>query len=288
MSRLDDFSRACRSVTLAGLILSSCSIATAEEGRPAASRRHWRTWVLVSRDQYRLPPPPTASATAVEAGELDALAATRTPALLARVAWWNAAAPSYRWSQIALEEMLRSGLNANVASRHLALLHTTLADAMVATWDSKTAYERPRPATYGAAIATPASASYPDEHAAAGAAAAAVLGVVFPERAADFARMAEEAAEMRLVAGVAYPSDVAAGGALGRQVGRRGLGAGAGQRLRPTLDPGQVPAETRLLERDEPGDAPGGELEAVAPGFPRRVPTRTATRTRTRPNARRR
>lgn len=129
---------------------------------------------------------------------------------------------SYRWNQVAVEEALRANLNANLASRRLALLHTALADAMVAAWDSKYAHNRPRPAVsdpaWQTAVATPPSPSYPDEHAVAGAAAAAVLGEVFPQRAAEFTRLAEEAGRLHLLAGVAYPSDVAAGAELGRQV----------------------------------------------------------------------
>lgn len=113
-------------------------------------------------------------------------------------------------------------MNAHVASRRLAVLHTALADATVAAWDSKYAHDRKRPSvadpTLQAAVATPRSPSYPDEHAAAGAAAAAVLGAMFPQRATEFARLAEEAGRMRLLAGAAFPSDVAADAELGRQV----------------------------------------------------------------------
>jgi len=182
----------------------------------------WRTWVLLSGSQFRLPPPPDVAATQGEIEQLRGIARARNAETLDRIAWWDAVAPSYRWNQIAMEEALRAGLNANVASRRLALLHIALADGMIAAWDSKYAYNRPRPAavdsTLQSATATPSSPSYPDEHAVAGAVAAAVLGEVFPQRATEFNRLAEEAGRMRLLAGVAFPSDVAAGAELGRQV----------------------------------------------------------------------
>jgi membrane-associated phospholipid phosphatase len=63
----------------------------------------------------------------------------------------------------------------------------------------------------------PPSPSYPSDYAAAAAAASEVLGYIFPDRAGAFAAKAEEAMRSRLVAGVEYPSDVAAGRALGRK-----------------------------------------------------------------------
>jgi membrane-associated phospholipid phosphatase len=57
-------------------------------------------------------------------------------------------------------------------------------------------------------------------------AAAEVLAYVFPDRAAFFREKAEEAARSRITAGVNYPSDVAAGMALGRDVARRVIARG--------------------------------------------------------------
>lgn len=113
----------------------------------------------------------------------------------------------------------------NRAQRMLALLNVAVYDGMVAAWDSKHAHNRPRPregdGAPAPAIATPNSPSYPDEHAVAAGAASTVLGYVFPADAAMFSTLADEAARSRLEAGVAYPSDVEAGLALGRQVGER-------------------------------------------------------------------
>lgn len=182
----------------------------------------WRTWVLSSGSQFRLPPPPDAAATGGELDGLRRMVAARDTEARERIGWWDAVAPSYRWNQVAVEEALRANISTSIASRRLALLHTALADAMVAAWDSKYAHNRSRPAgadpTFQAAISTPASPSYPDEHAVAGAVAAAVLAELYPQRAAEFNRLAEEAGRMRLLAGVAFPSDVAAGTELGRQV----------------------------------------------------------------------
>lgn len=190
----------------------------------------WRTWVLSSGSQFRLPPPPDAAATRAELEQLRGMVASVGADARERIGWWDAAAPSYRWNQIAVEEALNAGLTANFAYRHLALLHTALADATIAAWDSKYAHGRPRPGAADpaleTALPTPPSPSYPDEHATAAAAAAAVLGEIFPQRAARFAKLAGEAGRARLSAGVAFPSDVEAGTELGRRVATLALERG--------------------------------------------------------------
>ncbi|WP_207541292.1 phosphatase PAP2 family protein [Sabulicella rubraurantiaca] len=224
MPRMSSSRRAFGAALLLGssFILSETSWAQTRDGAQPSHPGTWQTWVLASGNQFRLPPPPDAAATRAELDQLFGLVASRDAATLERIAWWNAAAPSYRWNGIAMEEALRAGVPVNLASRHLALLHTALADAMVAAWDSKQAHNRPAPGATDPALrplaAMPTSSSYPDEHAVAAGAAAAVLAEIFPRRAAEFTRLAEEASRMRMVAGVAYPSDVAAGAALGRQV----------------------------------------------------------------------
>src|SRR5262249_32107717 len=139
-----------------------------------------------------------------------------------RVAYWGTGSPSYRWSEIAVAEHLTNGRPWQIASRNLALMHIAIHDAMIAAWDSKYAFNRPRPSVVKAdlttVIANPPSPSYPAEHAVAAGAASEVLAYVFPARAEFFRDMAEEAARSRLVAGVNFPSDIAAGLKLGRQV----------------------------------------------------------------------
>ena len=182
----------------------------------------WRTWVIAGGNQFRLPPPPDAEATRGEIAELKALAGQRDAAALLRIGYWDAGSPSYRWNQILTEAMVGSGTPSNIAYRNLSVLHVALSDAMVAAWDSKYAHARRHPSeldlSFATAIPNPPSPSYPAEHAVAAGAAAAVLGHLYPQRAEAFRAMSEEAAASRLLAGVAYPSDVSAGVALGRQV----------------------------------------------------------------------
>jgi membrane-associated phospholipid phosphatase len=185
----------------------------------------WHTWALISASEFRPAAPPDAAATRAELDQLWALAEERDASALDQVAFWDTGAPSYRWNELAVAEALKHNLNSNYATRVLALMHVALSDTMVATWDAKYAYQRPRPNAVDRSLVTPlttpASPSYPSEHAAAAAAASAVLAYVFPDDAQLFASKADEVNRSRVIAGVQYPSDIVAGQELGGAVATR-------------------------------------------------------------------
>ena len=182
----------------------------------------WQTWVLASGDQLRLPPPPDAATTRGELAQLRALAGQRDAAALDLINYWDSGSPGYRWDDLALTHTLAKGIGGGRAWRLLALLNVAIYDATIAAWDSKYAYRRPRPSEADPSLTTalpvPASPSYPCEHAAAAGAAAAILSYAYPADAALFSAGADEVGRCRQVAGLAYPSDVAAGMELGRAV----------------------------------------------------------------------
>lgn len=177
-------------------------------------------WLVESvADLHRgIQAPPRAAA---ELGELAAITAKRSPADIERALWWDAAGPAYRWNQIAIDEMVNAFVTTVPATRNLALLHTAIDDAVAAAWAAKRVFRRPRPSRLDpsivTAVAVPGSPSYPSDYAAAAAAAAEVLGHLLPDRSGAFEARAEEAMQSRLLAGVEYPSDVAAGRAIGRK-----------------------------------------------------------------------
>ena len=98
-------------------------------------------------------------------------------------------------------------------------------DATIAAWESKYAYNRARPSVADKRIAplvdVPQSPSYPSEHSATAAAAAAVLAYFLPNEGAGFQAAAEQAGWSRVLAGVQYPSDHLAGIELGRAVAQK-------------------------------------------------------------------
>ena len=206
------------------LLLSGVIAASGAEQATAPDRDAgtWKTWVISSGKDFRVPPPPDRGATEKEAVEVAKLAASRDKATLAQISYWDTGAPSYRWSELATTEYMKGGVNWLLAARGLSLMHIAIYDAMVAAWDSKYAYNRPRPSAVKTdlktVVATPPSPSYPAEHAVAAGAASEVLAYLFPERAQFFHDKAAEVARSRVIAGVNYPSDADAGLALGKKV----------------------------------------------------------------------
>jgi membrane-associated phospholipid phosphatase len=205
-------------------LLLSCILPAqaAETVAPDLDAGSWKTWIIQSGQQFRVPPPPDRGATEKEAVEVANIAGARDNAALDRIAYWDTGAPSYRWSELATAEYLKNGANWLMATRGMSLMHIAIYDAMIAAWDSKYAYNRPHPSALKAdlktAVPNPPSPSYPAEHVVAAGAAAEVLAYIFPDRAQFFRDKAEEAARSRVLAGVNYPSDIAAGMALGKQV----------------------------------------------------------------------
>lgn len=183
----------------------------------------WKTLIIKSGREFRLPPPPDAKATQSELKTM--LTQARPDAKTQQeIMYWNAGSPVYRWRQVVYELKPPNNLRyGNVAT----LLEIALYDATIAAWDSKYAYQRLRPGAANrqlkTAIATPDSPSYPCEHAVAAGVAATVLTRIFPQKADTVRQMAQAAMQSRVRAGVAYPSDVAAGFALGQRVAERVL-----------------------------------------------------------------
>ena len=174
-----------------------------------------------------------------------------------------------------MEHTQSRGVLGNRAIRMLALLNVAIYDATIAAWDTKYAYNRPRPSDGNpglAAIPTPASPSYP---ATSTPSRPAPRRLFLPRSSRLTQRRSEpgptKLAPSRLEAAVAYPSDVSAGLDLGRQVGERAVargradGSGCGVAARRSDRAWQV-------ERHKSGRAPRRYLEAVGPHERQPVP----------------
>jgi hypothetical protein len=189
-------------------------------GAEEFSAKNWPMWLTSGPEALRSPPPPADAME--ELHQLKDLASHRTAADLDLIAWWDVGGPVYRWNQIANDELLDHGVITVMASRHLALVHAAMQDAVVVAWDSKVAYGRPRPSqldpTLAAALPVPSSPSYPSDFAAAATAAAEVLAYVFPDRAQVLRGKAEQAIRSRQLAGLEFPSDAVAGREIGMQI----------------------------------------------------------------------
>src|SRR5215469_12951545 len=164
-----------RAILLAALLMiSSAPVVRAAEVPVEPAAGTWKTWMLSSGSELRRPPPDGA-ATAAEIAALKAMETKRDAAALELIAYWNEGDPAYRWNQMAVDETVRRGIAHPIGSRGVALMQVAIYDAMVATWDSKYAFNRPHPSEADASLRTvlpnPKSPSYPSEHAAAAGAA---------------------------------------------------------------------------------------------------------------------
>ena len=154
------------------------------------------------------------------------MAAADGPAL-EQVAFWDSGSPAYQWINVAQAQLLARNIGGPASTRAMSLVSVAIYDGMVAAWDSKWVYDRPTPSESDPTLVplvrqlhTPFHLpSYPSEHAVAAGAAAAVLSYLYPDSAATFQSMAQQAAQSRVTAGANFPSDVQAGLQMGAAVG---------------------------------------------------------------------
>jgi membrane-associated phospholipid phosphatase len=182
----------------------------------------WRTWVISSGEDYRVPRPPGRARTRAELRQLEDLTKHNDEETIQKIRFWDAGDPAYRWMRLISSRALGGGPLPPYAFRVNLYVALAVYDATIATWESKYFYDRPRPSQLSHHVRTslpvPRSPSYPSEHAAAAQAAATVLAYFLPGEAASFQAMAEEAGWSRVQAGLQYPSDYSAGLQLGRKV----------------------------------------------------------------------
>lgn len=207
------------------IILAACTLTLLAHAQVEPQAGNWKTWVISSGKEFRVPPPPDAAATQ---GELNWLQdfSTRTDSRIPEIIrQWDAGPPSYRWIEMVTNRFLQGQFPGLSGNRAYAYVSMAIYDATIAAWESKYAYNRRRPSSVDSRIKprvdVPDSPSYPSDYAATAAAAATVLGYFFPNEAQSIQALAEEAGRSRLFAGVEYPSDYLAGLELGRQIAAR-------------------------------------------------------------------
>lgn len=189
-------------------------------------------WLVASYGEIDVPPQPQNAQG--ELAEIKKIVAKRMPDDVVRYHWWATGGPAYRWNEIAVDAMLDNFITVPLAHRHLALIHAAIDDAVAVAWHYRAASKRQRPFVADASIKVPVGApsgpAFPSDHAAAATAAAGVLGYIFPDRANAFADKAEDAIQVRLLAGVDYPSDIVAGRSIGKRVAALAIARGQADR----------------------------------------------------------
>ncbi|MEN9935027.1 MAG: hypothetical protein RLZZ387_1606 [Chloroflexota bacterium] len=195
---------------------------------------HVRPLVLPSGAAARVPPPPAWNSPefAQVRSAFRATMGNVSQADLA-LAWkWDlrqsTPTPVGAWYLIARDLVLRDGLDVRASARAFVLLGAAINDTVIACWESKYHYRLARPIQWMQAevdpvwlpplIDTPSHPSYPSGHSAISAAAATVLGHLFPADAATLEAQAHDASRSRVVGGIHWPIDTETGAAQGRQV----------------------------------------------------------------------
>ena len=226
---------AIRAIVGGSLVVACSDQATQPISIRESSAGTWRTWVLPSGSSLR-PAPPPSDASPQTRQELETIIALQQHSSSASdsIVRLYDGAPTARWHTTTLEmldfywPLLPDVRNATPvrSARILSLVNVAMYDAIVAVWDAKYAYHRTSPARVDSRVRVLVDVgdvpSYPSEHAAVAAAAAGLLTYLFSfDDTARFSRMAREAGQSRVMAGVSYQSDVDAGTAIGREVAAR-------------------------------------------------------------------
>lgn len=177
--------------------------------------------------KVRRPPANDSAETAAELAELRKLTAHRTQADIEQILTWSVREPSPNTHWLAAAEDLckQFRLSPPAGTRVHCLLADAIYCSMVACWQQKWRYLRPRPTDLDPSIdvsiiPVPQHPAYPSGHSTVGGAAAEVLAALFPSEADRFWQMAEESGIARLKAGIHFRSDHTAGLRLGRKVAR--------------------------------------------------------------------
>jgi len=183
----------------------------------------WKTYILSSPAEIRVPPPPTGSQARDEQQEVERLAGSRTPAVRDAVKQWSQDVAVKPWMDINFELVSSGGVkDPPTASRTYAATSVAMYEAAIAAWHWKYEYHRKPPTGVPTLTAPSPAPSYPDEYSTLAGAAPTGLTYLFPAAAiGTFDDLAKEASESRVQAGVNFRSDVEAGLALGRAVGEK-------------------------------------------------------------------
>lgn len=104
---------------------------------------NWKTWVISSGRDFRVPPPPDAATTRAEIAWLKNFSSESDRRIEQQIRFWDAGPPVYRWIDIITTRAL-SGLPV-VQPRAYAYVALAAYDATVAAWESKYTYSRPGP-----------------------------------------------------------------------------------------------------------------------------------------------
>lgn len=214
-------------------------------------------WVLVRASQFRLPPPYTLGSAqyAADLNETKTMGAfagsPRTADQSELALFWQSNTP-LTWDRVAAQISAERGLSFQENAHLFALLNVTMADAVIACWDSKYRYSFWRPITAIREGLTPADADptwepwldffkagtpafpeYPSAHASISGSAAVILASFFGDNTSftvtsesrpgtrafsSFSSAVSEIADARVFGGIHFRTSCVLGNVLGSNV----------------------------------------------------------------------
>lgn len=202
----------------------------------------WKPWVMSSGDQFRPGPPPAYGSPEFRAAaqEIVDIQKNLTQEQKDIANFWAGPEGTPLPAGIVLGEALKDVEEAATEgptdrrmsvprmARALALLNVVMADGGISVWDAKFTFWNPRPENairdlgidpnWKPLVDTPRFPAYPSGSAGYAGGSQAVLSYLFPHKAAEFERRAEEQAISRLYAGIHWRYDrISIEG--GRQIG---------------------------------------------------------------------
>jgi membrane-associated phospholipid phosphatase len=202
------------------LLVSAQNIIPAKMNSSGAA--NLETFVLTDAAQVMVALPPNKEQTQKELEELKKKMSQRDEKALQQIHYWNAGSPAYRWNQIGYKLISFENFG-TFARTPSSWMNMAIYDATHVALKAKDKYQRKRPSKIDPSlkpvINSSSTFSYPCEHTVT-AAAATVLAYFYPEKADSILKLAKEAAQSRIYAGVQFPSDVAEGWKLGEEVGK--------------------------------------------------------------------
>ncbi|MDQ4049848.1 MAG: hypothetical protein M3131_10800, partial [Actinomycetota bacterium] len=197
--------------------------AKTEAPRPLSAAGKWKTWVLESGAEVRVPAPPKPGS-AAEKTDTQRLKVAREKGTQEeeQAARHYTRAPVVEpWFEQNVQLVARRPKDVPYSSRAYSNTAVAMYEAMVAASHWQQVYKR-KPPPGESLVPRSAEFSYPSEHAAIAGAASRVLAYLFPEYPrARLDERAEDASNALVAAGAVYPSDAEAGLDLGRRVAKR-------------------------------------------------------------------
>jgi uncharacterized protein YukE len=189
-----------------------------------------KPWCIPNVADVRPGPPPalTSPEFEVAAAELQQLSSNLTAEQRRIANFWGDGVSTYtppgHWNRTAAELCVAAQLNPLRTARTYAYLGMALMDAGISCWDTKTYYYYPRPSQampgFKSLLGLPNFPGYTSGHSTFSAAAATVLGHIFPAKAAELEQQAKEASESRIYGGIHFRFDCEVGLTTGKKIGQ--------------------------------------------------------------------